>query len=78
MKFHDLKFLSKEYAISIFTFRKFIKMGLPHYRLGRKNLINPIEFEDWFEKFKVVSNANYGSLDKLVENAIAQVKQNSS
>ena len=56
MKFQDLKTLSKEYSISIFTFRKFVKMGLPHYRLGRKILVNPEDFEEWFEKFKTTED----------------------
>ena len=49
MKLQDLKTLSKEKSISVFTFRKFVKMGLPHFRIGRKILVNPEEFDTWFE-----------------------------
>jgi len=74
MKLHNLKFLSQEYSISIFTLRKFIKMGLPHYRLGRKILINPEEFEKWFERFKIASSPRYDSLDMILENAMAELE----
>ncbi len=71
MKLQNLKYLSKEYSISIFTFRKFIKMGLPHYRMGKKILVNPEEFENWFGRFKIASTPRSNNLDNLIENAIA-------
>ena len=74
MKFQDLKTLSEEYSISIFTFRKFVKMGLPHYRLGRKILVNPEEFEEWFATFKINSKSIHSNIDKISENAILNLK----
>lgn len=74
MKLQDLKSLSNRYSISIFTFRKFVKMGLPHYRIGRKILVEPEEFESWFEKFKVISTLQCKSLDRLIEDAMAKLE----
>ena len=78
MKLQDLKSLSKECCISVFTFRKFVKIGMPHYRIGRKILVDSQEFEDWFEKFKVVSNSRLSNIDELLENIVNEVKQNFS
>ncbi len=74
MKFKDLKSISQECSISIFTLRKFVKMGMPHYRVGRKILVNPEEFERWFEKFKVISTLHYDNLDKLVESTLSEME----
>ncbi len=71
MKYQTIKSLSKEYSISIFTFRKFIKMGLPHYRLGRKILINPEEFEEWFKRYKFVRPRS--NLDKFVDDVMSKM-----
>ena len=77
MKFLDLKALSKEYSISIFTLRKFVKTGLPHYRLGRKILVNPKEFEDWFEKFKFIETPKRDSMNKFVDDVISEMNLSS-
>lgn len=74
MKFLDLKALSKEYSISIFTFRKFVKMGLPHYRLGRKILVSPEDFEEWFEHFKTTAKTMNSNLERIVEENMLNMK----
>jgi hypothetical protein len=73
MKLQNLKLISQEYSISVFTLRNFIKMGLPHYRLGRKILVNPEEFEDWFERFKVNKTFERDGLNKFVDDVIAKM-----
>lgn len=50
MKYQNLKTLSKESCLSVFTLRHFIKKGLPHFRVGRKILVNPDEYKAWFEE----------------------------
>jgi hypothetical protein len=72
MKYQDLKSPSKWTSISVFTIRKFIKMGLPHYRIGKKYLVDPDEFKAWFEKNHKVKlePVNLG-LDQIVSNALA-------
>ena len=52
MKLVDLKVLAQRTSLSVFTFRKYVKIGMPHYRVGRKILVNPEEFEAWFQQFK--------------------------
>ena len=74
MKLQDLKTLSKEKSISVFTFRKFVKMGLPHFRLGRKILVNPEEFDTWFEmQFKVSSISHSRDLDQVVQDTLDEL-----
>jgi len=71
MKCQDLKTLSKEKSISVFTFRKYVKMGLPHYRVGRKILIDPEEFDNWFTKrFRVCNESGDTDLDRLVQDTL--------
>lgn len=50
MKYQDLKTLSKETSISVFKLREFARMGLPHFRVGKKILVDPETFRDWFEE----------------------------
>ena len=56
MKLVNLKELSERMPLSIFTFRKYIKKGMPHYRVGRKILVDIDEFEIWFQQFKCESH----------------------
>lgn len=52
MKLVDLKELSGQTSLSVYTHRKQVKLGMPHYRVGRKILVDPEEFESWFQQFK--------------------------
>ena len=74
MQLKDIKSLAEEYSISIFTIRRFVKMGLPHYRLGKKILIKPEDFEEWFERFKVAPQSKQNKLADIVEGALAEVE----
>jgi hypothetical protein len=74
MKLKDLKTLSKEKSLSVFTLRKFVKKGLPHFRIGRKILVNPEEFDVWFEQCcRAPANGNHKELDQLVEDTLAEL-----
>lgn len=77
MKLQNLKSLSQKYSISVFTLRKFINMGLPHYRLGRKILVNPEEFENWFERFKSIKISKRDKLEKFVDDVISEMNLSS-
>ena len=73
MKYQDLKTLAIETSISVFTLRKFIKMGLPHYRIGKKYLVDPDEFQKWFEEHhRVQTEPDDFGLDQIVSNALAE------
>ncbi|MEM2057166.1 MAG: helix-turn-helix domain-containing protein [Thermoproteota archaeon] len=39
------------------TLRRWIKMGMPHYRFGKRVLIKVSEFDEWMEKFRVKGSA---------------------
>jgi hypothetical protein len=74
MKFQNLKSLSEEKCISVFTLRKFVKNGLPHYRLGRKILVDPEEFDDWFRQhFKASEPSADRDLRRLVQETLMKL-----
>jgi excisionase family DNA binding protein len=75
MKLVDLKTLAKETSLSIFTLRKYIKTReMPHYQVGNKYLVDPDEFDRWFQQFKTANNEENESLslhnlvDKTLKN----------
>ena len=45
----DLKQLSAQLSLSVPTLRNLIKIGMPHYRIARKILLNPVEVFQWLE-----------------------------
>ena len=48
MEFIDLKTLQQQTSLSIYTLRRYMQQfGMPCYRVGRKILVNPDEFEKW-------------------------------
>jgi hypothetical protein len=74
MKLVDLKELSERTPLSVFTFRKYIKRGMPHYRIGRKILVDINEFETWFQQFKCGSTQMKRDLGFLVDDTLEKLK----
>jgi hypothetical protein len=75
MKLEPLKALATETSLSIHTLRKFCRQGMPHYRVGKKILIDRAEFDPWFAvRFR--PNAMDGDLDTIVNTAIASLNKN--
>ena len=70
MNLVDLKTLSERTSLSVFTIRKFIKDGMPHYRVSRKILVDLQDFEKWFQEFKCGSDVKHGDLDFLLDEAL--------
>ena len=74
MKLIDLKTLANETSLSIFTLRKYIKKNkMPHYQVGNKYLVDPDEFDSWFQQFKTANKEESLSLHKLVDNTLKNV-----
>ena len=69
----DLKVLAKSTSLSIFTCRKYVKMGMPHYRVGRKILVDQEEFEIWFQQFKSGSSQPSDNLGHLVDETLKKL-----
>ncbi len=46
-------------------------MGLPHYRVGRKILVNPEEFDYWLKRFKINKDTR---IDTLLEKAVNELE----
>ena len=75
MKLVDLKTLAKETSLSIFTLRKYIKTKeMPHFQIGNKYLVDPDEFDSWFQQFRKEQTTEENiSLHKLVDNTLKKV-----
>ncbi len=73
MKLVDLKVLAERTSLSVFTFKKYVKIGMPHYRVGRKMLVNPEEFEAWFQQFKSGSTKVRDNLGCLVDETLKKL-----
>ena len=73
MKLVDLKMLAKQTSLSVFTCRKYVKIGMPHYRVGRKILVDPQEFEAWFKQFKSGSTQARDNLGSLVDETLKKL-----
>lgn len=72
MRYLSLKKVASEKSLSIFTLRKFVRTGLPHYRLGRKILVDPDEFDGWFaEHYKMSVQPAGNDLGQLVDDVLA-------
>lgn len=52
MKLIDLKTLAEQTSLSVQTHRKYLKSGMPHYKVGRKVLVDPDEVAIWFKRFR--------------------------
>jgi len=71
MKLLDLKSLAEQTSLSIYTLRKYIKEdSMPCYVVGKKYLVDPDEFKEWFEKFKKGYNLPYLNPEKLFEDSL--------
>ena len=72
MKLIDLKTLSAEKSISVFTLRKYAKTGMPHYRVGRKILVNAEAFDNWFDqRFGVPANPDSQKMEQVVSEILS-------
>ena len=74
MKLMDLKALAQEISLSVYTLRKFAREGMPHYRVGKKILIDKHEFESWFAAhFRGDADTNDDDLANIIDEAVAAV-----
>lgn len=56
INFMDLKKLAEVKSISVFTLRKYARNeGMPHHRVGRKILVDPITFDKWFLSRNIIA-----------------------
>ena len=74
MNLIDLKTLGKEMSLSVHTLRKFIKMGMPHYRVGNKFLVKSNEVEPWFARhFRKETDNNHDDLDSILNDVLGKI-----
>jgi excisionase family DNA binding protein len=75
MKLLDLKAMSQMMSISRMTLYQYIKMGMPHYRIRRKILVNPEEFQEWMQQFRKSQPTVAKDINDLVNGAMCAIKR---
>ena len=74
MKLIDLKTLSTQTSLSIFTLRRYIQnFGMPCYRIARKILVDPDEIEALLIQFKSASQPKDHDMKNLVNNTLKKL-----
>jgi hypothetical protein len=75
MQLRPLKTLSKDKFVSVSTIRQFIKLGLPHYRMRGKILVDSEEYDQWFrQRFRVCpSPSSHCGLDEFLEETLIEL-----
>jgi excisionase family DNA binding protein len=74
MKLEQLKTLGQETTLSVYTLRKLCRKGMPHYRVGRKILVDRAEFDLWFQAhFYLQNSREQGDLDDILNQALAHI-----
>lgn len=74
MELKTIKAVAQEQSLSIHTVRKFARLGMPHYRVGRKIFIDQQQFETWFAaQFRNNNDQNEDDLDQIVNDAISAI-----
>ena len=72
MKLIDLKTLAEQTSLSVQTYRNYTKTGMPHYRVGRKIMVDLDEFKQWLTQFKSqavpTENAVGSMIDEILTN----------
>ena len=76
MNLIDLKTFGNELSLSVYTLRKLIREGMPHYRIKRKFLINRSEVEPWFARhFRQDADSNNDDFDKILQKALENINR---
>lgn len=78
VQFLDLKSLAERSSLSVSTCRKLIRMGLPHYRVDRKILVDESEYLGWIQRFKINDQSDPTSLDHLIEQTLDDIEAGSA
>ena len=71
MELHDLKTFAEKTSLSVHTLRKFARQGMPHYRVGRKILVDKEEFQPWFvSQFRPDRDRNNYELQHIIDDVL--------
>ena len=74
MKLIDLKTLGEDLSLSIFTIRKFIKQGMPHYKVGNKFLVSSKEVEPWLaQQFRHEKNIDTDDIGSIIDDVLSNL-----
>lgn len=70
MQLIDIKTMANQTSLSISTCRKLIRMGLPHYRIDRKILVDEDECYSWLQRFKSGSANETTEIEEIIDQAL--------
>ncbi|MEM4168201.1 MAG: helix-turn-helix domain-containing protein [Candidatus Caldarchaeum sp.] len=65
----SIKKLSEYAGVHPNTLRSWLKIGMPHYRFGKRILVKVSEFDDWMKRFKIGGT----TLKNIINEVIAEV-----
>jgi len=74
-KLVDLNTLAEVKSISVFTLRKYARdEGMPHYRVGRKIIVNPFDFDEWFiARNSITNDAKAKSVHDMLDEVLHEI-----
>ena len=76
MEYIDVKTAAKRTSLSRHSLYKFVKQGMPHYRVGKKILFKQGDIDSWFaQQFKSEANDNDINLDQILKKAIENIDE---
>lgn len=55
---------------------RLVKEGMPHYRIKRNIYVDPDEFDEWFEKFKIQGQSRKTTeteLNHIIQSSLAEL-----
>jgi hypothetical protein len=71
MRLLGLKTFAEETSLSIHTLRKFARQGMPHYRVGKKILVDTEEFRPWFAaRFRPDTDSNSDEIQHIIDDVV--------
>lgn len=74
MNYIDVKTVVKKTSLSKSKIYKFVKQGMPNYKVGRKYLFEEEKIDAWLaQNFKSTPDDNDIDLDKIIEDALNNI-----
>ena len=73
-KYLDLKDLADHASVGRNTLKKWLKNGMPHYRVGRCIRVRVDEFNEWMSRFRSgTSKPDKPDLDTIMDQVMREV-----
>ncbi len=71
----NLAQLAEYSSLSQSTLRKWLKIGMPHFRLGRSIRVKLEDFDAWLEKFRTDGSTINNRRKHLIDSVVSEVRK---